>query len=550
MAIINYRTGAIHEALSIFKDIGDEIVKLDESDAYRFYMVQALAQALSGDIASALELMIKLKGTSKSFKQHNAIRHEYLGWIYNLDKRFEEAVKTLKQGIALSMKIAPESALISQTKRLLADAYLGLKKYDLAEKTAREALKVAEKVRERSEIAACYRVFALVEQVRGKRRQAKKRFGDAIDIFLNISSRYELAVTRYLAAVSGLYESGERAALLYLAKEYFKSENIVHYVELTERELNRTQQPKAMAARPDHEPALFIVRDKRMMQLIKLAENVAPSAMTIFLTGPTGSGKDQLARYIHSYSGRRGKFVIVNSAAIPDSMVEAELFGFKKGAFTGAESSRVGLLEEADGGTFYLNEIADATPEFQAKLLEVIETKVIRPLGTNISKPVDIRIIAATNNELEEKMKSGRFRRDLYHRLNEIPIELLPLPERIADIPALIEYFLIRNGHEFDKASDKKNLEIISKAFSERPWPGHVRELKAEINRLYLLGEGHLGTIAGLVMESIGDERQQLLRALEQTGWNRRETARVLGISEGAIRYRIKKYNIAQEIGA
>lgn len=521
---------------------------MDVNVACRFNYGDALAHALLGDTKHAIQLMDEVKRLTSLTDRNRALYHEYLGWIYNLDNRFEEAVKTLKQGIALSSRIAPESALISQSKRLLADACLGLKKTDPAEKAALEALEIAEKIRERSEMAACYRVFARVEQARGNHKKAKKRFDDAVNIFRNIGSRYELAVTRYLAAVSGLYESGERAALLYLAKEYFLAENIEHYVERTDRELNRFRQMTVASSVPDDPPPVFIAHDKKMKQLVKLAENVAPSAMTVFLTGPTGTGKDQLARYIHYRSGRGGKFVIVNSAAIPDSMVEAELFGFRKGAFTGAESNRKGLFEEADGGTFYLNEIADASQEFQAKLLEVIETRMIRPLGTNNRKPVDIRIIAATNNELEEKMKSGRFRRDLYHRLNEIPVVLPSLSDRADDIPALVEHFMKSRGHNLDRESDRIILDTIAGALRNQTWPGNVRQLKAEINRLYLLGEGDMSTIARLVSETNGGERDQLVRALEKSGWNRRETARILGISEGAVRYKIKKYDIKQVV--
>ncbi|PKK83607.1 MAG: hypothetical protein CVT49_07575 [candidate division Zixibacteria bacterium HGW-Zixibacteria-1] len=550
LGMVLVRSGKFHDAITHFQSLTKEVKNLDVGGKLRFDLGYSLVLAFLGQIDEAIKKMQAARPKISSLMVDEAIFYEYLGWIYNLDSKYNRAVETLEKGVKIAIKIGPESTYVSQTKRLLADAYLGLKKYDLAHKTAQEALEVAEKIRERSEIAACYRIFAQVEQNKNNSRQAKVWYGKAIDIFSNVKSRYELAVTRYQAAISGLYENGEKAAMLYLAKEYFVSENIEHYVSLTERELDQYRQMIPAASHPGEETSVFIVRDKRMKQLVKLAENVAPSAMTIFLTGPTGSGKDQLARYIHHYSGRKGKFVIVNSAAIPDSMVEAELFGFKRGAFTGAEHSRVGLLEEADGGTFYLNEIADATPEFQAKLLEVIETKFIRQLGSNARKSIDIRIIAATNNDLEEKMKSGRFRRDLYHRLNEIPIELMPLSDRPDDIRALIEHFIERNGHDLESVSDRKNLESISKILAERSWPGHVRELKAEVNRLYLLARGDLGRMAENALAENHDECEQLLKALEQTGWNRRETARLLGISEGAVRYRIKKYEIAQDVTA
>jgi len=550
LATVLIRSGRFHDAIIYLQSILKEIKNLDPSAKLRFELGYSLSLAFMGDTGRAIKNLKSAKKYLTSVNVDKSVYHEYLGWIYNLDGQYEKAAKTLKAGVKIAVRIGPESTYVSQTKRLLADAYVGLKEFDLAEKTAREALAVAEKIRERSEIGACYRVFAQVELNRGNGEKAKKRYHDAIDIFLNVNSRYELAITRYLAAISGLYQSGERAAMLYLAKEYFQSEDITHYVNLTDRELNYSQAAPIIPSGVGGDAAVFIARDRQMVQLIKLAENVASSSMTIFLTGPTGSGKDRLARYIHERSGRKGKFVIVNSAAIPDSMVEAELFGFRKGSFTGAEHHRTGLLEEADGGTFYLNEIADATPEFQAKLLEVIETKFIRPLGSNVRKAIDIRIIAATNNDLDNKMKSGRFRRDLYHRLNEIPIILPSLKERPDDFLPLIEHFLAQNGYKFKSASDKKYLKNISSAMIERPWPGHVRELKAEINRLYLLADGDLGKMAQLVRAGSHDECDQLINALEQSGWNRREAARILGISEGAVRYRIKKYQITQDTNA
>ncbi|MEW5925767.1 MAG: sigma-54 factor interaction domain-containing protein, partial [Candidatus Zixiibacteriota bacterium] len=215
-----------------------------------------------------------------------------------------------------------------------------------------------------------------------------------------IKSRYELAVTRYLAAKSGIYDDGERSAMLYLAREYFQSEDVHKFVDKIDRELNARPKVEIRNKKTDNDAPVFIAASPKMKKIVELAENVAQSDLNILLTGPTGAGKDQLAKYIHYCSGRKGEFVTVNSAAIPDSMVESELFGYRKGAFTGADSNRMGLMLRSSGGTLYLNEIADATPECQAKLLEVIETKSVRPLGGDDRINVDLRIIAATNHDL------------------------------------------------------------------------------------------------------------------------------------------------------
>ena len=155
-----------------------------------------------------------------------------------------------------------------------------------------------------------------------------------------------------------------------------------------------------------------------------MARNIAPSDMAVLLTGPSGVGKDLLAKYIHHYSGRTGRFILVNTPAIPDDMVESELFGHKRGAFTGADADKTGLIEEAEGGTLYLNEIGDASPKLQAKLLDVLESKKFRRLGETKARRVDFRIIAATNHNLEELIRQQRFRADLFHRLNQANLDL------------------------------------------------------------------------------------------------------------------------------
>jgi len=543
LALMYFATGRFREAINQYDEIEAKTI-----NKYHYYLTYAMAKALQGHADIAVSIINKILPLPDEFKLERAYYFEYLGWIYNLAGRYEDAVKTLKTGIELSLKIAPESALISQSKRLLADAYVGLKDYPLAEKTAVEALAVAEKINERAEIAACKRVFALVAGHKDDSEMARMRFAEAIDVFSQIGSRYELAVTRYLAATSGEYTNGERAAMLYLAHEYFVSEEVAPYIKLVEQELTRFARP----VKPEviAEDAVYIAVNPRSRKIVELAENIAQSDMTVLLTGPTGSGKDQLAKYIHAVSGRDGPLVPVNTAAIPDSMAEAELFGYVKGAFTGAECDKLGLITAADGGTLYLNEIADSSPQFQAKLLEVLESKRVRPLGTTEAVTVRVRVIAATNHDLEARMREGVFRVDLYHRLRGVDIALPPLKDRPEDIAELVRCFFARNGSNGSVDLNGQEFEKLCAALAERDWPGNVREMESAVKRLVVLGGDDIARMAELARDDVPSERERLLRALDETGWNRRETARLLGISEGGVRYRMKKFGINEEVPA
>ena len=549
LVLVYCRTGALHDAEILFGSQNDIISKMNDNDKCQLYLAYSIVSALTGNLELAHSLISKTKIYLGSIKREKAIYYEYLGWIYNLDGRFEEAEKILKTVIELSMKIAPESALISQTKRLLADAYIGLEKFDKAQKTAEEALVVAEKINERVEIAGCYRVFAQVAVHQNKKEQAQEWYRKACETFALIQSKYELAATRYLMAVSGLYDSGERSALLYMSRDYFVSEDVKPFIKKVDKAIKGAPQP-AMVSTEERNKHPFIAVHPKTKKIVELAENIAPADMTVLLTGPTGCGKDQLARYIHACSGRKGQFISINTAAIPDSMFESELFGYKKGAFTGADKDKAGLFELADNGTLYLNEIADSTPTFQAKLLEIIETKTIRRLGDDVSRKINIRIISATNHNLETRIRESKFRLDLYHRLNEIPIAIPPLSERKEDIPVLIKHFLQLSGCKIDSGKYEKELKSLGNILIKRDWSGNVRQLRGTLLHHGFIARGNLGILIELINEDNlenDSERKELIKALVATDWNQRETARLLGLTEGGVRYRINKYNLKKE---
>jgi DNA-binding NtrC family response regulator len=299
-----------------------------------------------------------------------------------------------------------------------------------------------------------------------------------------------------------------------------------------------------------------------MKEMFKNIEKFADKDITVLITGETGAGKEAAGRLIHDLSKRSKDFVVVNCASIPDNLLESELFGYEKGAFTGAVQSKPGKFELAVGGTIVLDEIGEMSPYLQAKLLRVIETKEIERLGDVKKRRIDVRIMATTNRNLELEMKEGRFREDLYYRLAQIHIVIPPLRERREDIVVLIENLLLEISKDTGRlvriADDAQRLLL------NYPWPGNVRELINVIKRaaimcdadritlddlpLHLRGEHPLANISysdKSLDEAISElERRMIIDALKKTRGLQAKAAKLLGISERSIWYRIKKYSI------
>ncbi len=236
---------------------------------------------------------------------------------------------------------------------------------------------------------------------------------------------------------------------------------------------------------------LLETKNPLMKQVYKLAKKVAPSSSTVLLLGESGTGKEILAKYIHFCSKREGPFVAINCAAIPEELLEAELFGYEKGAFTGAIKSKPGKFELAHKGTLFLDEIGDLSLKLQAKLLRVLQEKQVERLGSDHPIKVEVRIIAATNKDLEKEVEKGNFREDLFYRLNVIPIKIPPLRERKEDIPLLAEFFL-KKICKREGIEEKKFSKKAIKALMNYSWPGNVRELENLIERVVILSENNI----------------------------------------------------------
>lgn len=307
----------------------------------------------------------------------------------------------------------------------------------------------------------------------------------------------------------------------------------------------------------------IITRDPKMLQIIGLVKGIAKSGATVLILGESGTGKELLSKYIHNNSLRKGRpFVAVNCAAIPDSLLESELFGYEKGAFTGAAVRKPGKFELADTGTILLDEIGEMSLVLQAKLLRVIQEREVDRIGGKTPVPLDIRVIATTNRDIKKEMESGRFREDLYYRLNVFPITLPPLRERRDDVPLLAEHFI----RKFAKRNMKGVTALSDKAVSflkGLPWKGNVRELENFIERAVLLCDDKVLSVEHLVFEdgeshrhpevtkesvkemkgTVSDvERNLILNTLREVNGNRTKAAMALGISLRTLRNKLSIY--------
>jgi two-component system response regulator FlrC len=301
----------------------------------------------------------------------------------------------------------------------------------------------------------------------------------------------------------------------------------------------------------DHE---IVTGSPRMKKVMQLAENVASSDTTVLIYGESGTGKELIARYIHRLSHRRDQpFVAVNCAAIPDNLMESELFGYEKGAFTGAADRKIGKFELANGGTMLLDEIGEMTQGLQAKLLRVLQEKEVDRVGGRQPVPVDIRVIATTNRDLYRESLEGRFREDLYYRLSVLPLHVPPLRERTEDIPLLSEYFLRKFTGIFGKEI-KGYSEEAREFLEKRQWRGNIREFENTVQRAVLLCAGELIGLPDFMIEEgavpvqnnahgIKEmEKDLILRTLENTGGNKTKAAKILGVSVRTIRNKLNEY--------
>jgi two-component system, NtrC family, response regulator AtoC len=362
-------------------------------------------------------------------------------------------------------------------------------------------------------------------------------------------------------------------ALDYLTKPFEKPELDAAFLKCRQKKELRTEnQALREYCEALTEDISFLAASPQMLKIRQQILQIAPVDVPVFLSGESGVGKEVVARMVHLRSLRRQQaFVKVNCAALPGELLESELFGYEQGAFTGAVRSKPGKFELANKGTIFLDEIAEMSPHLQAKLLHVLQDGQYSRLGARAVVNVDVRVLAATNMDVKEAMKTGRFREDLYYRLNVLSIHIPPLRERTAEIPLLFRHFLAKYSEKYQKAAQEPSKHLLEAAL-RYPWPGNLRELENFVKR-YVILEDDEGSFREL-LEMTGQQQRVVPReqtpvapkeqglkalvrglkdeaemeaiadALEKTNWCRKDAARMLGISYKALLYKMRAFNL------
>lgn len=371
-------------------------------------------------------------------------------------------------------------------------------------------------------------------------------------------------------SIDSAIEAMKLGAYDYISKPFKPDEVLLALRKAEERERLKTENGQLKARireiENDYGFGRLVARSAEMAAVFQLAQKAARYSTTVLILGESGTGKELIARGIHREGERAAMpWVPVNCGGIPEHLLESELFGYKKGAFTGADRNKKGLFQEADGGTLFLDEIGELSPALQVKLLRVLQESEIRPVGDSRHTHIDVRVIAATSRNLEEEVKRNMFREDLYYRLNVLKITLPPLRQRPEDIPQLCRHFLQRFNAKLEKQIDGLAPAAMKCLFAHR-WPGNVRELENVIERAVLLSDGPLllpehlppdlaGQARGGVSSDAFDgfslkaaqrtiEKKLIAQALQKTGGNRTRAARLLEISHPSLLSKIKTYDI------
>jgi len=558
------------EALSLNMTISDELG--DDREKAKALLSLGYIEMLSGQYEKAEkrfdEAYPLLAG--KNMTRELIMHQTFAGELQLRCGEYSAAERMLNDAIDSARVLAPETSLVVTPLRLLAELKLALHSPAAAARLANKALAIADKIGDRIERGAVLRLLGQIASAGDERsgndvKKAAQHFNRALETFEEINARFERAETLVAMTACGVGSPRRQLANLFRAGELYKSLGISSKYARTQDMINKIESHHDgidPPPRPESEDSsVIITANIQIRRVMKRLEQAARSSkLPVLLVGETGTGKDLLARYYHERSECGGEFVAVNCAAFPDTLLEAELFGYRKGAFTGADGDKEGLLHRANGGTFFLDEIGELSLASQAKLLTVLETCRTRRLGDNDEEELDVRFIAATNCDLTTMIEEGRFRRDLFYRLSGLTFAIPSLAERPEDIPLLVRHFLKKEGV---LENDSQVDPALMAEFSSRPWPGNVRQLESEVKKLVLFStmarEDTLGDLAGVIIQDDDDtqtvslfnrveqfERALIVKALRQSNWNKSQAARSLSIHESTLRAKMKRYNISE----
>jgi transcriptional regulator with PAS, ATPase and Fis domain len=600
MGILAYRTGKYSVAENLISAAEKYFKKNDNNIGLAESLIaRARVRMYMGDLDAAAQHMKSGYDLAEQsgYKRGMALAAEFLGEISYLGRDYSRSHDYLVEAERMAHEISPSGDIAVEVYRRFGDLYLATGRIDEASESLFKALEIAKHLHDDYELGCILRALAIVEAERGNREYAQSYFNEAISSLKIVNESFELAKTYKIAAEiysawaleieSGKKRNKElldqaRAAAIEASHLYDSldlQQNAVACEKLAagllsnyygERELSRHRRIE-FDKRWLHE-SFFVARSKHMKGVASRADSLAPSTIPVLVTGETGTGKEVVARLIHRLSSRpTGKFIAVNCAAIPNSMFETELFGHRKGSFTGADRDHVGLVERASGGTLFLDEISELSNSQQAKLLRVLQEGRIRRVGESKERRIDIRIISASNQNVENLIHSGKLRKDFYYRILTASIELEPLRRRRDDVEALFAYYLMEAGYEGDVE------EGVLEYLRSYHWPGNVRQLISVVRVLSLVGRGcgvirkddlplkirthhilgdHYGvsSAANILktreIQSIGlvkdrDEiRRLVVSSLVKCNGNKSSAARELGISRSTLYRTLKSLGI------
>ncbi len=541
--------------------------------------------------------------------RETGIYYEYAGHLAFCMGNEKIASTNFSKAIDIATTDTLNRSLIAQTYRLWAELLVVQNETDKALSYCQESLQASKYLGEKVEEAVVYRILGQIFSTKGNQEESRKNFENALSLLQRLGVKYELARAYLEAGKSKVFDYHERMGYLCNAEKLLKNLNLRYWLGwvnlgiadllFEQRQYDNaqffvTEAEKLFRESNDHKPmrkvsdmrhsiesALFesnmiaksngkvtfgnvITRNTEMREIIERLKQIEDYDISILLEGETGSGKDLLAKASHYSSCRRNKrFVAINCAALPENLLENELSGHKKGAYTGADKDKPGLFEEAEGGTLYLDQVEEIPLAIQVKLLRAIEEKEITRLGETKPRKIDVRIICSSIKNLKEMVRNGKFREDLYYRISTLEIKIPPLRDRKEDIPVLINHFLKQYG-----VGEEKTKELISNGTTDKflayAWPGNIRELDNCIKRIAILSEATGTTLSEFLPEELKQsskeikhknnnplrervddfERNEIIKALEETSWNKSKAARSLGEPEGTIRSKMKRLNI------
>jgi len=579
--ILNRKLGYLRKAVTAFDILSREDTPIANKAAYRNESIR-LFIALEHD-SPIKALLEKEHAACEGMTpiRSKVIRSEIESDLLSMKGDWEGSATAIERGIQIAEGISEENDLVGELLRRKARVLYELGEDERAFETAKKAIEVCERVGEIYEIGACFRTLGLLAERRYDFHEAENLLLKAVEYYRDRDEKFERAHSHREIALfyqrlnkasrndDHLREAFKHAASAHGLFDEMGVEKRRKEMQTLLDELTLSLPSRPFKAPEGHELVALgekhgiITGDATMTRLLESVATIAPSDTAVLITGETGTGKELFARAIHELSGRDPeKLVIVNCAAIPDELMESELFGHLRGSFTGAHRDRKGKFAQAHKGTIFLDEIGDLSARLQAKLLRVLQDGIFSPVGSDAQIHADVRVISATNRDLESSVKAGEFRKDLYFRLNPVVLDLPPLRKRGDDVALLARYFLHEETERLGRKITLDNHALDK--IRQYPWPGNVRELQNFVRRMALFametghltvslfpesfltpGEGYQTDLATIVLNA---EKEAIIAALARAGGNKAAAARQLGISRSTINEKIRRYDLTPDL--